>query len=224
MKLIYVIEDHKVIAEGVKQYLAFASYEVKTFYNLTTAKVALEEKKPDLIIQDVMLPDGDGFSFIKEFKKNNDCLVIFMTARITEEDRIKGFDIGADDYVVKPFSTRELMRRVKVLLKRVYKKDQTEILTYKGLVLNSNKMMVLNEGKNINLTSTEFSLLETFMKNIGVVLSRDQLIQDSFGYNYEAYNRNIDTYVKKLRKKLAPLNYIQTKYGSGYRFGEDYDN
>ncbi|NMA22837.1 MAG: response regulator transcription factor, partial [Spirochaetales bacterium] len=116
--VIYIVEDHQVIREGVGQYLALSGYEVELFSDLDSLKRALERKHPDLLIQDVMLPDGDGFAFVKELRKNATFPIIFMTARIEESDRILGFELGADDYITKPFSPKELVLRVNAVLRR----------------------------------------------------------------------------------------------------------
>ena len=221
---ILVVEDNKEINKVLSNYLQREGYLSTVVEDGFQALEVFDSQIFHLVLLDVMLPGIDGFEILKRIRDYSQIPVIIITAKILEPDRIRGFDIGADDYVVKPFSTRELMLRVKVLLKRIYKKDKNGILNYKDLVLDSKRMVVVNSGNNITLTTTEFLLLETFMKNIGLVLSRNQLIQEAFGYNYEAYNRNIDTYVKKLRKKLAPKDYIQTKYGYGYKFGDSYDN
>ena len=119
MKLIYVVEDHQVIREGVRRYLELAGYKVLSFGNLASVREAFRITKADLLIQDVMLPDGDGFEFVKELRKDLDIPVIFMTARIAEEDRIHGFELGADDYISKPFSPKELVLRVQAIFRRV---------------------------------------------------------------------------------------------------------
>ncbi|MCH3916989.1 MAG: response regulator transcription factor [Spirochaetia bacterium] len=220
---VLVVEDNEEIRSIVEKYL------VRNGYHCTVAEdgfVALEKFSSGefhLIILDVMMPGIDGFEVLKRIRMTSDVPALFLTAKELETDRLRGFDLGADDYVVKPFSPRELMKRVSVILKRVYKEKAEEVLKYKDLVLDRKSLSASKGGKPIVLTSTEFKLLETFMTHVGYVLSREQLIRDAFGSSYDAYDRNIDTYVKKLRKKIgddskAP-SFIYTRYGAGYQFG-----
>jgi len=226
MKLIYIIEDHKVIAEGVRQYLEAASYEVKTFYNLTSARIGIKEKTPDLILQDVMLPDGDGFSFIQEFRKNNDALVIFMTARITEEDRIRGFEIGADDYITKPFSPKELVLRVQALFRRVDQNScipcDREVIFFaddSSLVYNLHKHKILVNGEEIYFTAAEWRVLSYLIENSNHLVTRASILQQCFDYSYASYDRIVDTHIKNIRAKLGIHHpWIETVRGYGYRF------
>lgn len=217
---ILIVEDNEQIHKIVSKYLDREGYNYTVVEDGFQALEAFDNQLFHLVLLDVMLPGIDGFEILRRIREYSKVPVIMLTARQLEPDRLKGFDYGADDYVVKPFSTRELMRRISVLLKRVYDNKKDDILSYKNLILDSSKMVVKKDNKNIDFTTTEFKLLEVFMRNKGIVMSREQIIKDAFGYNYEAYNRNIDTYVKKIRKKLGNADYIKTKYGYGYSFGE----
>ncbi len=224
-KLIYVIEDQKVIANGVKQYLEFSDFECEVFYNLETARLRLDEKLPDLLIQDVMLPDGDGFSFIKEIKEKYVFPVIFMTARADESDRILGFEIGADDYITKPFSPKELVLRVKAILRRTSKKDfeNTSDITiyYKDdnkLNIDRNAHSLKVNDEEVILTAAEWRVLLCLIDNAHLLVSRGKILNECFNYSSESYERIVDTHIKNIRAKLFKGNWIETVRGYGYRF------
>jgi DNA-binding response OmpR family regulator len=158
-------------------------------------------------------------------RKISDIPIIMLTAKKSEIDRLKGFDFGADDYVIKPFSPKELIKRVDVLIRRVYSDDHKEDkkIIYNQLTLDLKNQILYKNNQPIEITSSEFKLLKTFFNNKGQVLSRDQLIERSFGYDYEGFDRTIDTHIKRIRKKIEedhknPI-YIKTKYGAGYIFG-----
>lgn len=220
---ILVVEDNEEIRTIVEKYLVRSGYDCTAVDDGFLALDAFNDAEYHLVILDVMMPGIDGFEVLSRLRMTSTVPVLFLTARELESDRIKGFDLGADDYVVKPFSPRELMKRVSVILKRVYKQIPDEVLKYGDLALDRKSLCASLKGKPIALTITEFKILETFLTHVGYVLSRDQLIKNSFGSEYEAYDRNIDTYVKKLRKKIEenPKNpqYIFTRYGAGYQFG-----
>ncbi|WP_330510358.1 response regulator transcription factor [Petrocella atlantisensis] len=176
-----------------------------------------------LVLLDIMMPGIDGFEVLKEIRKISDVPVIMLTAKKEEIDRIKGFEQGADDYVLKPFSPRELMGRIKVLLKRVYHESETMVYRYKDLSLHIGSMKLYKNQEEITITSAEYGLLCAFFKNQGQVLSREQLIGLAYGQNYDGYDRNVDSYIKRIRQKIetdpkAPEILI-TKYGAGYMFG-----
>lgn len=224
MYSILVAEDNKEISKIVIKYLESEGYEVKLAENGLEALEWFNSKTFHLLLLDIMMPGLDGFQVLEEVRKISNVPIILLTAKNEEVDRLKGFDIGADDYVVKPFSPRELMHRVKVLLKRVYN-ETTDIVNFDKLALHLNSMKLFKEKEEISLTTAEFLLLKTFICSQGRVLTRDQLIELSFGDDYEGYDRNIDSYIKRLRQKIEDNpkkpNYIHTKYGIGYIFGGD---
>ena len=227
MKLIYVVEDHQVIREGVRRYLESAGYKALAFANLQTAKQAVELTKPDLLIQDVMLPDGDGFDFVKEIRQKDDIPVIFMTAKIAEEDRLKGFKLGADDYIPKPFSPKELVARVQAIFRRLdagssnAEKENPEKVFKAGegiMKFNDFEHKISVNGENLSLTSAEWRILKHLVENASTVLSRADILEKCFDYSSESYDRIVDTHIKNLRAKLGDYPWIETVRGYGYRF------
>lgn len=231
MKLIYIVEDHSVIREGVRRYLELAGYKAMSFPNLTSAREAFRVSKADLLIQDVMLPDGDGFEFVKELRSTCDVPVIFMTARIAEEDRIHGFELGADDYITKPFSPKELVLRVQAIFRRL---DGAAIegvsqsgtvagpLFFKAgassMLFSEAEHRIEMDGVLITLTAAEWRILTLLIENSNRVIPRSEMLQKCFDYSSEAYERIVDTHIKNLRAKLGPAPWIETVRGYGYRF------
>ena len=227
MKQIYIIEDHKAISVGVAQYLRISGFGSQTFADLASARKALEAQTPDLIIQDVMLPDGDGFEFIKELKKTQDIPVIFMTAKITESDRITGFEIGADDYITKPFSPRELVLRVQALFRRLDgnekgAKNVPMIEYWAGdacMVYDAHKHQVSIDGESIYFTAAEWRILECLIEACPQLVTRSSILEKCFDYSFESYERIVDTHIKNIRAKLGIKNpWIETVRGFGYPF------
>ena len=223
MHRILVVEDQKEISSIVLKYLDHEGFEHDLATNGFDALSLYSKHKYSLILLDVMMPGIDGFDVLKEIRQISDIPIIMLTARVEEIDRIKGFDLGVDDYVLKPFSPKELMRRIQALLRRTY--GQTDEIIYKvgELTLYISSMKLFKGEEEISLTATEFSLMTTFMKHKGIVLNREQLISQSFGFDYDGVDRNIDSYIKRLRQKIednpkAP-KYILSKYGAGYQFG-----
>ncbi|BEP28327.1 response regulator transcription factor [Helicovermis profundi] len=220
---ILIVEDQKEISSIVVKYLIKESYNTFVAENGFEALELFSRQSFHLVLLDVMMPGIDGFEVLKEIRNISEVPVIMLTAREAETDRIKGFDFGADDYVVKPFSPRELVRRIKVVFRRLYNETDEIVLQVENLKLYTKSMKLQKDGEYINITSTEFQLLHTFIKNKGLVLSREQLIEKSFGYDYDGFDRNIDTYIKRLRQKIEDNpkkpKYLVTKYGVGYIFG-----
>ncbi len=225
MKRIFVVEDHDVIRSGVVQYLELSGYEAKGYALLADAKRAVEEKLPDLIIQDVMLPDGDGFMFIKELKKTYPRLpVIFMTARVEESDRILGFELGCDDYITKPFSPKELVLRVAALFRRIDQAGETHVdeavFTDEShtLKIDSLQHQLKVDDEEVQLTAAEWRIVSYLAGNAGVLITRSQILEECFDYSFESYERVVDTHIKNIRAKLKNGNWIETVRGYGYRF------
>jgi DNA-binding response OmpR family regulator len=219
---ILIIEDEKKISEIVKAYLEKEAFRVSLAETGNEALKALKEN-PDLVILDLMLPDIPGEELCKIIRENSDVPVIMLTAKSGEEDRVKGLGIGADDYVVKPFSPRELVARVKAHLRRAVK-TRRKIYSYNsgGLKIDIENHEAFREGSLISLTPTEFKILVSLSENPGRVLSRDQLVTIVLGYDFEGYDRTIDAHVKNLRHKVEKNSrtpeFIQTVYGMGYKF------
>ncbi|MFO7612710.1 MAG: response regulator transcription factor [Clostridia bacterium] len=222
---ILIVEDQKEISTIVAKYLDKEGYNISVAENGFEALDYFNNNEYHLIILDIMMPGISGFDVLREIRKISDIPVIMLTAKQEEFDRIKGFDIGADDYVVKPFSARELMKRIKAIIKRTYHETDEIIYSINNLDLHTKGMKLYKDNKEVELTSVEFRLLFTFFRNKGQVLTRHQLIELSFGNEYEGYDRNIDSYIKRIRQKIEDdpqkPRFLKTKYGSGYVFGGD---
>lgn len=226
MKTIYVTEDHDVIRNGVVQYLTLSGYEGFGFSRIEECRSAFKSKVPDLLIQDVMLPDGDGFSFVKEVKKDYpDLAVIFLTARVDESDRILGFELGADDYITKPFSPKELVLRVDALFRRLdstEKKDEGNGNKYTDgesiLEIDEDIHEAYLDGENIVFTAAEWRILTYLIKSSPSLISRSKIIEDCFDYSFDSYERVVDTHIKNIRTKLKSHDWIETVRGYGYKF------
>jgi len=181
--------------------------------------------EPDLVLLDWMLPGMSGLEICRQVRQKSNIPIIMLTARTEEVDKLLGLELGADDYVTKPFSLRELTARIRVVLRRTEPDDEnkTETIKVGGLEINLNRHEVWSEGKSISLTPTEFKILTLLLSNPGRVYSRLQLLDAALGFAYEGYERSIDTHVSNLRKKIEPdpvnPRYILTVYGTGYRFG-----
>ncbi|MEA3422662.1 MAG: response regulator transcription factor [Bacillota bacterium] len=221
---IMIIEDEKEIRDIVGKYLEKEGYAVRLACDGFEGLRNFNEFNPHLIVLDVMMPGISGFDVLKEIRLLSDVPVIMLTAKHKEMDRINGFDLGADDYVTKPFSSRELVKRVNAVLRRSYKHlFQYEQLLFGPFRLETVNRSLYKNDKLINLTTKEFQIMEVFFNNIGLLLTRDQLIEKAFGELYDGYDRAIDTQIKKIRQKIEndtknPI-YLKTKYGAGYVFG-----
>ena len=223
MALIFVIEDNDSIREAVAGYLKLSDYEVGEFDALGGVKEAISTRNPDLLILDAMLPDGDGFIFAKEIRQKSDIPIIFMTARESESDRITGFEVGADDYIVKPFSPKELVLRVGAVLKRtgtsVPQKHMTGWeLNGQNLTTDEDSHKALLNDQPLKLTAAEWKILLYLSSNGGAVVSREQILDRCLEYSFEGYDRTVDTHIKNLRAKLQNPDWIETVRGYGYRF------
>lgn len=220
---VLVIEDQKEIREIVSKYLEKEGYRYLLAKDGFEALDIFNHNDIHLVLLDIMMPGIDGFEVLKEIRRISDVPVIMLTAKQQEIDRIKGFDNGADDYVIKPFSVRELMLRIKRLIKRIYNESDEIIYKYKDFSLHTKGMKLYKKEEEIPITSAEYSLLLVMFKNQGQVLTREQLIVLAFGDEYEGYDRSIDTYIKRIRHKIEddPKNpqVLITKYGAGYIFG-----
>ena len=225
MKLIYVVEDHEVIRNGVVQYLTLSGYESEGFKCIAYATAGFAHRVPDLLIQDVMLSDGDGFAFVKDIKTKTPRLpVIFLTARVDESDRILGFELGADDYITKPFSPKELVLRIQALFRRIDEGAETSKNQYKyfdgenTLLIDEDIHEIEVNGQKINLTAAEWRIVLYLVTNAPNLITRAQILEECFDYSFESYERVVDTHIKNIRTKLRPGNWIDTVRGYGYRF------
>lgn len=220
---ILVVEDQEEIRSIVEKYLYKEGYSVHIAKDGFEALNQFNTNTIHLILLDIMMPGIDGFEVLKEIRHISEVPVIMLTARQEEIDRVKGFNTGADDYVVKPFSVKELILRIKRLMKRVYHEADEIVYHYEDLSLHTSSMKLYRGDEEIGLTSAEYSLLHVMFKNQGQVLTREQLIELAYGHEYEGYDRNIDSYIKRIRQKIEidPRNpqILVTKYGAGYLFG-----
>ncbi len=224
MKLIYLIEDNFSIRESVKSYFELENYEVKDFDNVNSSLESLKKEKPNLVILDIMLPDGNGFYLAKRIREFSDVPIIFLTAKDSESDRITGFEIGCDDYVVKPFSPKELVLRAKSILKRTSNNSNNHILelSFKNnkLVINKNAISARLNNKILDFTAAEWKILVYLAENQGSVFSRNQLLEKCLDYYASGSLRTIDTHIKNIRNKLGNNEWILTIRGYGYKFNE----
>jgi len=225
-RLIDIVEDEKDIAGLIALHLGKAGYETRVFPDGEAFLFAIKSKTPDLVILDLMLPGLDGLEVCRNLKaepKTKAIPVIMVTAKGTETDRVVGLELGADDYQVKPFSPRELVARVKAVLRRSDDKlKQHEIVRLGQLVLDPNQYRVTIKGKLLELTAAEFRILELLVSQPDRVFSRDQIIEHAWGYDKPVTDRTIDVHVHNLREKLGPLsNRLCSIRGIGYKFLSD---
>jgi DNA-binding response OmpR family regulator len=223
IKTILVVDDEKRLVSLVAEYLQQSGYRVVSAFNgLEALKVARQEK-PDLIILDLMMPEMNGYEFMQAHRKEMDTPIILLTARVEDDEKVIGLELGADDYVTKPFRPRELVARVRSVLRRAGKAEpEVAILDVADVRLDRNIRTVQVGEAYINLTPSEFDLLAALMGSPGKVFSRLDLLDILQGIRYEGYERTIDSHIKNLRAKLEleanSLHYIETIYGIGYRF------
>lgn len=220
---ILIVEDEAEISDVIQKYVEHEGYNYKVVKTGFQALEAFNQDVFHLVLLDVMLPGIDGFQVLKEIRATSSVPIIMMTAKRQEVDRLRGFDEGADDYVVKPFSPRELIKRIKVFFKRIYNESDEVILHVEIFKLYLNSRKLFKNDEEIEITSTEFQLLQAFIKNKGIVLSRERLIELAFGYEYEGFDRNVDVYIKRIRNKIeddpSHPKYLVTKFRAGYVFG-----
>ncbi len=224
MQLIYIVEDDDSIREMLMYALDTAGYKTEGFADGGEVMPALANTMPSLILLDIMLPTRDGLSILKQMKKMekfNTIPVIMLTAKGGELDRIKGLDMGADDYITKPFSVMEVISRVKAVLRRCQgSEEKMKELQVGEIILNSEKHTVISDGNEVILTFKEFELLHCLMVNEGIVLSRDRLLEQVWGFDYNGESRTVDMHIKSLRQKLgASADVITTVRNVGYKIG-----
>ena len=220
---VFIVEDEPDLRDTLKYNLENEGFSVKAFSNGEDFLSSVDKNKPSLVILDLMLPGVSGLDVCRELRSNDNydgIGIVMLTAKSEEIDRIVGFELGADDYVTKPFSVRELILRVKVLLKKRTDDGANEkILEFGPILMNLDAHEVSIDGKIVNLTALEFKLLKHLLKRKGRVQTRDQLLGDVWGYSSEVTTRTVDTHIKRLREKLGePGDLIQTIRGVGYRF------
>ena len=220
---VYIVEDDASIRELEIYALKNSEFEVMGFESGKSLMAQLEIKVPDIILLDIMLPEEDGLAILGTIRQTGayaDIPVIMVTAKTSEIDAVKVLDLGADDYITKPFGVMELVSRVKAVLRRSAKKVKT-VLVYKNIELDENKHTVLVDGAEVDLTYKEYEILKHLIRNKGIVLTRDRLMEIVWGYNFEQGNRTVDVHIQSLRKKLGTAGeHIKTIRNVGYKVGE----
>ena len=214
---VLVVDDEELIRNVIKEYLSQEGYIVDEASDGEIAVTKALNSNYDLIIMDIMMPNKDGFSAVKEIKEKKNVPFIMLSARGEEYDKLTGFDLGIDDYMTKPFSPKELVARIKAILKRTNKEEDK--YTFNTLVIDNKAHEVLIDNKVINLTPKEYDLLKYLIKNQNIALSREQLLSAIWGYDFYGDDRTIDTHIKTLRKNLGKYgDLIITVRGMGYKF------
>jgi DNA-binding response OmpR family regulator len=223
-KRVLVIEDDTKVAQLLRVYLEKDGFETSTATDGLTGITLVEQKKPDLIILDLNLPEIDGLEVCRRVRSRSKVPIIMLTARDEDTDKIVGLELGADDYITKPFSPREVVARVRAVLRRAGESSAaSDVISVAGLQIDKTRYQVTYHGVVVPLTPTEFKLLAALAENPGRVYTRLQLLDTAYGQTWEGYERNVDTHVKNIRQKLAsaapdPGNPIATVHGVGYKY------
>lgn len=223
MSKILIVDDELNIRELVKKYATFENFDSDTAANGLEAIEKVKNNRFDLIVMDIMMPELDGFSAVKEIRKFSDVPIIMLSARTEEYDKLYGFDLGIDDYVTKPFSPKELMMRINAIINRATRREIKQVLvenwSYEDLVINFNAHLVYINNEKIDLTNKEYELLIHLTKNANIAVKREQLLEKVWGSDYLKEDRTLDTHIKSLRKKLGKYaDNIITIRRVGYRF------
>ena len=225
MKRILVVDDEPKIVALARDYLEHAGFSVRVAHDGRSALAAARGERPDLIVLDLGLPEIDGLDVARTLRGESSVPIVMLTGRSDESDKLVGLEIGADDYVTKPFSPKELVARVRAVLRRTERPQQsTDVVRAGDVVLDLPRMRVTVDGRVVELTPTEFELLATLAREPGRVFTRAQLLDAVHGVAFESYERAIDAHIKNIRRKLEPEpatpRYVLTVYGVGYRFAE----
>ena len=224
---VLIVEDDPTTTELVAMYLKRDGYRVLTAGDGVEGLRAARESKPDLVVLDLMLPKLDGMEVCRTLRQESNVPIVILTARVDEEERLAGLDLGADDYVTKPFSPRELAARVRAVLRRTARINEERgphEISVNGVTAHIRQHVVEVDGRKVRVTPTELNLLVTLMTEPGRIFSRESLISRVFGDDFEGFDRTVDTHISNLRKKVEAdperPRYINTVYGAGYRFGQ----
>lgn len=224
-KTIMIVDDEKRLVSLVQSYLTQEGYRVVTAFNGRDALAVAKKESPDLVILDQMMPEMNGYDFMRAHRAEHDTPIIMLTAKVDDDDKVIGLELGADDYVTKPFKPRELMARVRNVLRRAGKTEaKAKTIRVRDITLDRDSREVYVMNKAVDLTPSEFDLLAALMSTPGRVFSRLDLLDVIQGVRYEGYERTIDTHVKNLRSKIEADSrkpyYIETVYGVGYRLAK----
>ena len=224
MQKILLVEDNETITKGLKYSLEQEKFEVETAQNIVMAKTKIKKGKFDLYLLDISLPDGDGYEICKYVKKLGDVPVIFLTAKDEESNVVQGLDMGADDYIIKPFRTRELISRIKSVLRRYYHEEINEVQIKCGnIIIDNSKLLVYKDGKEITFTGLEYKILFMLVSNKGILVTREQILDKIWDIAGNFVNDNtLTVYIKRIRNKLDDKDgkFIQTVRGIGYKVVE----
>ena len=220
MPKILVVDDEERIRDIIREYAEFNDFQVTEAADGMEAVECVRKNDFDIIVMDIMMPRLDGYSACKEIKKIKDIPTIMLSARGEEYDKLFGFEMGVDDYVVKPFSPKELMARINAVLNRAKSARKLEdVITYKGLVINFTAREVTIDGEKVQMTPKEYDLLFYLVRNMNIALSREKLLEEVWGFDFYGDDRTVDTHIKMLRNSLGPYrNLIVTLRGMGYKF------
>ena len=222
MTKILIVDDEAKIREVIKEYIEFSGYESDEAEDGKEAVEKCRDNNYDLIIMDIMMPKVDGITAIKEIKKFSDTPILVLSARTEEYDRLFGFEVGADDYVAKPFSPSEVVARIKAILSRINKQDKRDRFTYENLAIDFTGRTVSVNGERKSLTPKEYDLLFYLCKRSGIAITRTELLENIWGDNFCGDERTVDTHIKMLRNNLGEYrNLVSTVRGIGYRFDID---
>jgi two-component system OmpR family response regulator len=221
---ILVIDDERKIVDMITKFLKAEGFQVLSAYDGLAGMEIVQSEPVDLVVLDVMLPGLDGFEVLQRIRSTKDIPVIMLTARTEEIDKLLGLGMGADDYITKPFSLKELVFRIRAVLRRYQKQDASNSIVHKDVTINPDTREVMVSGEKIDLTRAEFALLMALLSRPGKVFTREELLSAAFGEAYEGYERSIDTHIWNLRRKIEkdPSNpvYILTVFGIGYKGGQ----
>lgn len=221
MSLIYILEDDKNIQEIESYAIKGNGYDVRAFDDAEAFDRGMQEMKPDLLLLDVMLPGEDGLSVLKRLRSDKDTKelpVILVTAKDSEIDTVRGLDLGADDYITKPFGVMELMSRIKAIMRRVKPTSDDVVLKYKNIYLDQDRRICLVDEENVELTFKEYELLRLFLSNLGIVLTREVIMDTVWGMDFARESRTVDMHIKTLRRKLKEAgSLIITVRNVGYK-------
>ncbi len=225
MKTVLIVDDEPKIAQLARDYLEHAGFAVLTAGEGTAALQVARTRHPDLVVLDLGLPGMDGMDVARELRRESDIPIVMLTARDDEIDKLLGLEVGADDYLTKPFSPRELVARIRAVLRRSERAaDPGDLIVVDGVTLDVPRMRVEVDGRAVDLTATEFQLLATMARQPGRIFTRSQLLDAVRGVAFDSYERAIDAHVKNIRRKLEPYprepRYVLTVYGVGYRFAD----